>query len=130
MDSPDSSVRLARLRGEEYQLSRRLMYRASDGQVVGPWVTMFSSPIRWHYSALKALDCVRVASAHDGVAPDPRMPNPIDMVRSARQADGTWVNQHVFSGAVWFPTDAPEGEPSKWLTLYGTRVLRWWDQAQ
>ena len=40
------------------------------------------------------------------------------------------MNQHVFDGAVWFPTDVPAGEPSKWLTLYGTRVLQWWDQAQ
>jgi hypothetical protein len=21
----------------------------------------------------------------------------------------------------------PAGEPSKWLTLFGTRVLAWWD---
>jgi len=23
--------------------------------------------------------------------------------------------------------EPPAGEPSKWLTLYGTRVLAWWD---
>jgi len=23
----------------------------------------------------------------------------------------------------------PPGEPSKWLTFYGTRVLAWWDGA-
>lgn len=126
----DSSVREARTRGEEYLLSRRLMYRASDGEVVGPWVTMFSSPIRWHYSALKALDYFRVATSHDGVAPDPRMSDAIDVVRAARRADGGWVNQHVFDGAQWFPTDVPAGEPSKWLTLYGARVLQWWDQAR
>ena len=51
--SGNESVRQARSAGEEYLLSRRLMYRASDGQVVGPWVTMFSSPIRWRYSALR-----------------------------------------------------------------------------
>lgn len=126
----DASVRLARKRGEEYLLSRRLMYRASDGQVVGPWVTMLSSPIRWHYSALKAVDYFRQASRHDGMAPDPRMADAIDMIRAARAADGTWVNQHVFPGAVWFPTEVPKGESSKWLTLYGTVVLQWWDQSQ
>ena len=25
--------------------------------------------------------------------------------------------------------DVPPGEPSKWLTFYGTRVLAWWDGA-
>ncbi|HEX7804556.1 MAG TPA: squalene cyclase, partial [Cellulomonas sp.] len=30
-------------------------------------------------------------------------------------------------GRVWFEVDAPVGEPSRWLTLFGTRVLAWWD---
>jgi hypothetical protein len=30
---------------------------------------------------------------------------------------------------VWFEVDVPPGEPSKWLTLHGTRVLAWWDKA-
>jgi hypothetical protein len=28
---------------------------------------------------------------------------------------------------MWFEVDVPAGEPSKWLTLYGIRVLDWWD---
>jgi hypothetical protein len=27
------------------------------------------------------------------------------------------------AGQVWFEVDVPPGEPSKWLTFYGTRVL-------
>jgi hypothetical protein len=30
---------------------------------------------------------------------------------------------------VWFEVDAPIGEPSKWLTLFGMRVLDWWESA-
>jgi hypothetical protein len=30
---------------------------------------------------------------------------------------------------VWFEVDVPAGQPSKWLTLYGTRLLTWWDSA-
>jgi hypothetical protein len=30
---------------------------------------------------------------------------------------------------VWFEIDVPAGEPSKWLTLFATRVLAWWDTA-
>ncbi|MGB7980912.1 MAG: hypothetical protein WCF36_09000 [Candidatus Nanopelagicales bacterium] len=105
----DGSVRQARKQGEEYLLSRRLIYRASDGDVVGPWATMFSSPIRWHYSALKALDYLRRASTHDRVAPDPRLAEAIDLVRAARRADGTWVNQHVFGRCGVVPHRCPRG---------------------
>jgi hypothetical protein len=30
---------------------------------------------------------------------------------------------------VWFEVDVPPGQPSKWLTLFGIRVLDWWDTA-
>jgi hypothetical protein len=30
---------------------------------------------------------------------------------------------------VWFEVDVPAGEPSPWLTFYGTRALAWWDDA-
>ena len=32
------------------------------------------------------------------------------------------------STSAWM-VDVPAGEPSKWLTLFGTRVLDWWDSA-
>ncbi|HEV7950299.1 MAG TPA: hypothetical protein VGP24_11085 [Glaciihabitans sp.] len=51
------------------------MYRQSDGQVVGPWVTQFTFPFRWQYGVLPAVDYFRAASLHDGTAPDPRMAN-------------------------------------------------------
>jgi hypothetical protein len=28
---------------------------------------------------------------------------------------------------VWFEEDVAVGEPSKWLTVVGARVLAWWD---
>ncbi len=51
------------------------------------------------------------------------MADAIDIIRSARQPDGTWLQ----AGRVWFEVDIPAGEPSKWLTLNGIRVLDWWD---
>ena len=47
-----------------------------------------------------------------------------------RQADGSWLQARRHPGRVWFEVDVPAGQPSKWLTLYGTRVLAWWDTAQ
>ncbi|WP_438354282.1 squalene cyclase [Microbacterium sp. CJ88] len=125
----DTSVRDARHGGEEYLLARGLIRRASTGEPVGEFVDRFVYPNRHQYSALAALDHFRAASLHDGTPPDPRLTDPIDLVRAARQPDGTWLQQERLAGRVWFDIDVPVGEPSPWLTLIGTRVLDWWEAA-
>lgn len=125
----DVGVRDARHGGEEYLLSRQLLYRASTGEPVGDFVTRFVYPNRYRYSALVALDHFRDVARHEGTAPDPRLAAAVDVVRAARQPDGTWLQGAPLPGRTWFDVDAPEGEPSRWLTLMGTRVLDWWDSA-
>ncbi|MGI8949537.1 MAG: squalene cyclase [Ornithinimicrobium sp.] len=122
-------LRAARRSGEEYLLARRLMLRRSSGEVVGPWVTHFAYPFRAMYSALRATDYFRRASLHDASPPDPRLADAIEAVRSHRESDGTWRQQRRHAGVAWFEVDVAAGEPSPWLTLYGTRVLAWWDDA-
>ena len=108
-------------------LQRGLFRRLSTGEQVAPWVTQFVYPFRWTYSVLNAAEYFRQASLLDGVAPDPRMADAIELIRAARQPDGTWLQAGRHPGRVWFEVDVPVGEPSKWLTLFGTRVLAWWD---
>jgi hypothetical protein len=55
------------------------------------------------------------------------MADAIDRIRAARQPDGTWLQGDRHPGRVWFEVDVSAGQPSKWLTLFGTRVLAWWD---
>ncbi|QFU90048.1 squalene cyclase [Amycolatopsis sp. YIM 10] len=121
--------RAARRAGEEYLLERGLFRRLSTGEPIAPWLGRFAYPFRWFYDVLNAAEYFREASAHDGSAPDPRMAEAIGMIRDARQPDGTWVQSARHPGRVWFAVDVPAGEPSKWLTLSGTRVLSWWDAA-
>jgi hypothetical protein len=125
----DSSMRGARRGGEEYLLSRRLMFRASTGEVVGDFVTRFVYPNRHRYSALAVVDHFRDVALFEGTTPDPRLAEAIDVVRAARQPDGTWLQTTPLPGRTWFDVDAGEGEPSRWLTLMGTRVLDWWDSS-
>jgi hypothetical protein len=122
-----AATRDARRCGEEYLLQRGLFRRLSTGEPVGPWVDRFVYPCRWVYSVLNAAEYFREASLLADVPPDPRMAQAIEMIRSARQADGRWLQGARPAGRVWFEVDAPEGAPSKWLTLSATRVLTWWD---
>jgi hypothetical protein len=117
----------ARRAGEEYLLQRGLFRRLSTGEPVGPWVDRFAYPFRWSYDVLRATEYFRQASLLDDAAPDPRMADAIELIRAARQPDGTWLQAGRHPGRVWFEIDVPAGEPSKWLTLFGTRVLDWWD---
>ncbi|MFS0731306.1 squalene cyclase [Curtobacterium sp. 1P10AnD] len=122
-----ADLRAARQRGAEYLLERGLLHRKSDGALVGSWATAFAYPFRWKYSVLRATDHLRAASLQDGTAPDPRAAEAVEVVRAARGADGRWVQGERAPGRQWFEVDAPAGEPSRWLTLVGTRVLRWRD---
>ncbi|MGD7787651.1 squalene cyclase [Propionibacteriaceae bacterium Y1700] len=125
----DTSLHDTRQAASEYLLERRLMYRLSTGDVVGGFVAHFVYPNRHRYSALTALDHFRAAALHDQVKPDPRLTEAIDLVRSQRHPDGTWHQGPRLPGRVWFDVDAPEGEPSRWLTFLALRILRWWDAA-
>ncbi|OXM51358.1 squalene cyclase [Amycolatopsis thailandensis] len=124
-----SASRAARRTGEEYLLERGLFRRLSTGAVIAPWIAVFAYPFRWFYDVLNAADYFREASLHDGTAPDRRMAEAVELIRSARQPDGTWLQAHRHAGRVWFEVDVAAGVPSKWLALYGTRVLNWWDSG-
>ena len=125
----DARLREARHAAQEYVLRRRMLYRESTGEIVAPWATHFAYPFRHVYSALNALDYLRGASLHDGLAPDERASDAIDVVRSAQRPDGTWVQERRHPGRVWFELDVPVGEPSPWLTFLALRVLRWWEDG-
>lgn len=126
----DGSLREARHGGEEYLLQRRLLFRATTGEPVGDFVSRFVYPNRHRYSALAALDHFRDVSLHEGSPPDDRLAEAIELVRAQRSPDGTWHQTAPLAGRVWFDVDAPEGEPSRWLTLFALRVLDWWDAAR
>lgn len=123
------AVRTARKGGEEYLLERKLYRRLSTGEPVGDWVDLYAYPFRWEYSVLNAADYFRDANLFDGGLADPRIGEAIEMIRAARQPDGTWIQGSILPGRVWFEVDVPTGEPSKWLTLYALRVLASWDPA-
>ena len=118
-------VRAARRAGEEYLLERSLFRRRSTGEVVDPAYLEFAFPYYWHYDVLRALDHLRAA----GAAPDPRMAEAVEVVRSKRQDDGRWLLDRIHPGRVHFHLEGEVGTPSRWNTLRALRVLAWWDAS-
>lgn len=114
-----------RRRGEEYLLERRLLRRKSTGTIVRPDWLRCSFPTRWHYDVLRALEYFRAA----GDAPDARMDEAIDLLRSKRQPDGTWLLEHTHPGQVHFTLEDGDGRPSRWNTLRALRVLNWYEPS-
>lgn len=111
----------ARRRGEEYLLERKLFRRRSTGDVIDPDWLQFSFPTRWHYDVLRGLEYFRQA----GDAPDTRLDEAIELLRSKQQPDGTWLLENTHPGAVHFVLEDDDGRPSRWNTLRALRVLGW-----
>ena len=111
----------ARRRGEEYLLERKLFRRKTNGEVINADWLQFSFPTRWHYDVLRGLDYFRAV----GDPPDQRMSEAIDILRSKRQPNGTWILENTHPGAVYFALEEGDGRPSRWNTLRALRVLGW-----
>jgi hypothetical protein len=118
-------VTAARARAHEYLIERRMLRRLSTGEIIDPAFTRLSYPTYWHYDVLRGLDYVRAAS----VAPDARLAEAIELLKSKRDEDGRWPLENVYPGRMHFPMDEGEGKPSRWNTLRAMRVLEWYERA-
>lgn len=120
-----AKVALARQRGEEYLLERRLFRRHSTGQTASPEFLELAFPPRYYYDVLRALDYFRAA----GHSPfDTRLLDAIQVIESKRQPDGRWLLDRSYDEAITISTGDSPGEPSRWNTLRALRVLRWFRQ--
>jgi hypothetical protein len=111
----------ARRSGQEYLLERRLLRRASTGEVIDPKWTELAFPPLWHYDLLRALDYLRAA----GVRPDARVEEAVGIVRARRQADGRWLLDVRHKDTLHEEMAGAVGQPNRWITLRARRVLDW-----
>lgn len=123
----DEATEEARRSGEEYLLRRHLFRRLSTGDTCMPQFLQLHHPNHPRYDILRALDYFRAAAALDGAAPDGRLADAVELVRSKRNADGTWSQERDIPGRTWFQMEGGSGTRSRWLTLRALRVLRWND---
>ena len=62
----------------------------------GEAFTRFAFPTWWHYDVLRALEYLRSA----GVAPDERVAEAIELVKSKRDGDGRWPLETRYPGVM------------------------------
>lgn len=115
----------ARKRAEEYLLQRRLMFRLSTGEPVGPWLNDLAYPLRWNYTIIRALNYFRDSAVFSTTQPDPRIAEAAQALAAMANENGRWVTNDRIPGQVWFDVDTPVGEESKWLTFFALRALAW-----
>ncbi len=80
--------------------------------------TRLHHPARWHFDVLRGLDALRDA----GVAPDERLADAIELLRSRRRSDGRWAVGRAYPGLTQVPVTRA-GQPDRWVTLRALRVL-------
>lgn len=114
-------VTVARRRGEEYLLARRLLRRLSTGDVIEPAWTQLAFPPLWHHDVLRALDYFRAA----GVRPEGRMEEGVATVLGRRQGDGRWLLDVRHRNTLHEEMAGDVGVPNRWVTLRALRVLEW-----
>ena len=116
-----TAVAVARARGQEYLLERRMLRRLSSGDVIDLAWSHFSFPTGYHYDVLRGLEYMRSAN----VTPDTRLAEAIDLVASKRDADGRWARENAHADELDAEPGTAQGEPSRWITLRALRVLCW-----
>ena len=113
-----------RRRGEEYLLKRKLLRRKAPGENCRSCLaTIFVS----HSLEVRRAACLEYFRSV-GDAPDRRMDEAINLLRSKQQIDGTWMLENTQPGKVRFVLEVGDGRPSQWTTLCALRVLRWYEQ--
>jgi hypothetical protein len=121
---PDPRVDAAIDRALEYMYARQLFRRLRDGEIAQEYYLFFPFPQRHHYNVLRMLDLIRAS----GRSPDPRCAEAIEIIRDRRGEDGRWIHEGTPKGRNHFLLES-FGEPGRWITLVGSRVLNWWDEA-
>ena len=124
--SADGALTEARERGEEYLLKRNLLHRLSDGEIGQKRWLYVGFPNKWFYDIVRVLDYFRAARSK----PDDRMTEGLDIVDSKRLPDGRWPLDHAYHDQLLVDFGDREGEPSRWITLRGMRILRWAGRLQ
>ena len=121
---PGSSFDLPSSRNKaiEFLLKHRLFKSHRTGKIFDQRMTRFSFPPRWHYDIMRILDFFQECKTPK----DERMTSAIEIILKKRDEKGLWSLQQKHPGRTFFEMELL-GKPSRWNTLRGMRILKWWN---
>ncbi len=105
-------------RALEFMLTHK-MYRSHRTGEVQDRFTHLTYPSHWHYNVLRGLDYMQSTPQ----IADPRLDDPVELLRSRQKDNGRWVTEKRFAGVTFFDMEKFGGE-SRWNTLRALRVLK------
>jgi hypothetical protein len=138
-----TDIESAQFRGHEFLLQHRLFRSDRTGDIVNERMLRMPFPPRWFYDFLRALDYFQdyftwrskqdfefsdpdsetLFHKHDN---DERFIDGIELLTKKRKSDGKWKMMRGPSGKTYFEMERA-GKPSRWNTLRGLRILKWWE---
>jgi hypothetical protein len=136
-------VESSQMRGHEFLLQHRLFRSDRTGEIVNDRMLRMAFPPRWFYDFLRALDYFQDYFAWRSIqdfefsdpeseglfnkhAIDGRFSDGIELLKKKRKSEGKWNMMRGPSGRIYFEMERA-GKPSRWNTLRGLRILKWWD---
>lgn len=108
----------------ELMLQHRLYKSDKTGKVIHSKFPLLSFPHRWHYDLLRGLDYFARVNA----LRDERLQDAMDLLTQKRSQDGLWSLEYSYKAKVFFNMEV-QGKASRWNTLRGLRILRWWETS-
>ncbi len=120
-----AAITKARKRAENYLLERRLFRSLRTGDVIDKRWQRFTYPTHWHYDVLRGLDYFR----NDGIKPDDRMYEAIQVVIARRHQNGRWPLNLLHPEYIPLQMETAVARASRWNTLRALRVLRWYTNS-
>ncbi len=79
----------------------------------------FGYPIGYVTDVLQNLEVLTAL----GYGRDPRLANALDLLLSKKDGQGRWKMEYTYNGKTWVDIEQ-KGQPSKWVTLRASRVLK------
>lgn len=126
------AIEQAQGRAHEFLLAHRLFRSHRSGEVVDGRMLRFPFPPRWRYDILRALDYFQGRASpvrgRDPLARDERLLDAVQVLVKKRREDGRWPAYAGMAGRIYFELEQA-GQPGRWNTLRGLRVLRWWEAS-
>jgi hypothetical protein len=126
------AIKTAQMKGHEFLLAHRLFRSHRTGEIFDERMLRFPFPPRWRYDILRALDYFRSWQPVGGdnrLAKDERLAEAVQVLNKKRLTDGRWNAHAGMSGRLYFEIEKA-GQPGRWNTLRGLRVLNWWEAAR